>query len=462
MIPLTRHAGRRIAVFGLARSGLAAAQALAAGGAQVLAWDDKAERRAALPAGQLADPAALDWRTVELLVLSPGVPLTHPEPHPVVRRARAAGVPVVGDIELLLAAVAGARIVGVTGTNGKSTTTALIGHLLKSAGRACEVGGNIGTPALALEPLGAEGIYVLELSSYQIDLTPSLHCDVAVLLNITPDHLDRHGDMTNYTAIKSRIFAGQAANDCAVIGIDDAPCQSIAARLERQGRSRLRKVTVGRRATDAVSVLDGLLHEPDEEGPALDLKRYRTLPGAHNWQNAAAAYAACRALGLSAAEIDAGMASFPGLAHRMEQVAEVAGIAFVNDSKATNADAAARALACYGDIYWIAGGVPKAGGIERLRPFFPRLRKAFLIGAAAEEFARTLKGAAEYTISGSLERAMEEAYAAARREQRPGAVVLLSPAAASFDQFADYEARGRAFREQARRIVARAGAEAAT
>jgi len=447
MIPLPLWSGKTVAVFGLARSGLAAVRALKAAGARVLAWDDGLQKRAQLDPQDLADPRSLDWRHVAALVLSPGVPLTHPEPHPVVRLATAAGVPVIGDIELLQGAKGAARLVGITGTNGKSTTTALIGHLLAQGGQAVAIGGNLGRPVLDLAPPAAGGAYVIELSSYQIDLTPSLHCNAAVLLNITPDHLDRHGSMEGYVAVKARVFDHQAAGDIAVIGVDDEHCAGIARALEARRGVEVAPISVGRRIERGLYVIDGILHEGGSDRPLGDLRRAARLPGAHNWQNAAAAVAVARAFGLDLATILAGLESFPGLAHRMELVAELDGIAFVNDSKATNADAAARALGCHEAIYWIAGGKAKAGGIESLRGLFPRVRHAFLIGEAMEPFAATLAGHAPVTRSGALVRAVADAYAVARAEGRPGAVVLLSPACASFDQFTDFEARGQAFRD---------------
>jgi UDP-N-acetylmuramoylalanine--D-glutamate ligase len=456
MIPVPQYANRTVAVFGLARSGLSAARALRAGGARVEAWDDSPARRAAAAEFDLTDPMQTDWRRVAALVLSPGVPLTHPAPHPVVQQAKQAGVPVIGDVELFAGAALPARRVGITGTNGKSTTTALIGHVLRAGGRSVAVGGNIGMPVLDLEALGADGIYALEMSSYQIDLAPSLICDVAVLLNITPDHLDRHGTMAGYVAVKRRIFAGQSGHQTAVIGVDDEHCAGIYRELRAAGRQKIVPIAIGRRIEDGISVIEGRLYEGTTAEPAVDLRDCAALLGAHNWQNAAAAFAVGRALGLSRAEIATGMQSFPGLAHRMERVAEVGGVRFINDSKATNADAAAKALACYAAIYWIAGGKPKEGGIESLDAFHPRIRHAYLIGEAAPLFAATLAGKVDTTIAGTLDRAVQAAYAAARREGMPGAVVLLSPACASFDQFIDFEARGEAFKRHVAALQERA------
>ena len=449
MVPVHEFADRSVAVFGLARSGLSAARALAAGGARVLAWDDNGGRRAdAAGAGvALVEPDRLDWSRISALVLSPGVPLTHPAPHPVVRQARAAGVEVIGDIELLGRSVRAVRLVGVTGTNGKSTTTALIGHLLAAAGLAPQVGGNLGTPALDLERLEPGGVYVLELSSYQLDLTTTLAFNVAVLLNVTADHIDRHGDLDGYIAAKTRIFARQQPRHAAVVAVDDRHTQAIARRLEGAS-ARLIRVSARTALERGVFVHDGHLFDAIE-GPArrvCDLTPIVTLTGAHNWQNAAAAYAAGRALGVDAQVLAAALPSYPGLAHRLEQVATIAGVRFVNDSKATNAAAAAQALACFDPIYWIAGGRAKEGGLAGLEPFFDRIKHAFVIGEAGESFARQLDGRVAVTRSGDLATAVRDAWHKARAECRAGAVVLLSPACASFDQFANFEARGDAFR----------------
>jgi UDP-N-acetylmuramoylalanine--D-glutamate ligase len=450
MIALPTFAGRTMAVLGLAKSGLATARALAAGGAELLAWDDDPEKRAAaedegLP---LTDLAAIDWRQVDSLVLSPGIPHTFPKPHPVAALARAAGVEIIGDIELLARARPDATYVGVTGTNGKSTTTSLIGHVLHWAGRAVEVGGNLGTPALSLPAVEPGGTYLLEMSSYQLELTPSIRFRVAVLLNITPDHLARHGGMVGYVAAKRRIFDGQGEGDTAVVGIDDTQSRIIKAVLAARGPQTVVPISVESAISQGISAVDGNLVDAtaNPTHKVMDLRRAATLPGAHNWQNAAAAYAACRALGLEEEAIVAGLKSYPGLAHRQELIATVDGVSFINDSKATNADAAAKALACYEPIYWILGGRPKETGLAGLEPFYGRVAHAFLIGEAAPAFAQALAGKVPATQCGTLGAAVTAAAAMARDERRAGAVVLLSPACASFDQFANFEERGEAFR----------------
>lgn len=451
MIDLSMFSARPVAVLGLARSGLAAARALAAGGAEVWAWDDDPKVRAAAEAAGVRplDPAQWNLGQAAALMVSPGIPHRHPSPHPVVARARSAGTEVIGDVELLVHARPDATYVGVTGTNGKSTTTALIGHILAAAGRRCQVGGNIGVPALALEPLEAGGIYVLEISSYQLETTPSLVCDVAVLLNISPDHLDRHGGMAGYVAAKRRIFRGQSRQEVAVVGVDDGDARHIAATLAGGDGPRLIPVS-GRAALEhGVFAADGVLYDACEGGPpraVLELAGLPALPGAHNAQNAAAAYAVARTTGVPTTVAAQAIATFPGLAHRQELVAVVDGIAYVNDSKATNPEAAARALACYDAVYWIAGGLPKDSDLAPVAPYLERVRHAYLIGAAAKPFAAELSGKVPLSVAGTLQTALAEAKARAERNGARHPVVLLSPACASFDQFTSFEARGEAFR----------------
>jgi UDP-N-acetylmuramoylalanine--D-glutamate ligase len=445
MVPVAGFGGRKLGVLGLARSGRAAVEALTAGGAEVLAWDDNEKVRGAADF-PLTDAA--QWRGLAALVLSPGIPTTFPKPHPAVIRAREAGTPIIGDLELLYRAQEDARFIGITGTNGKSTTTALIGHILHEAGVATEVGGNLGTAALSLAPLGAGGHYVLEASSYQLELLATMVFDIAVLLNITPDHLDRHGGMDGYIAAKEHIFDRQGADATAVIGVDDDICAAMYERL-RQGPRRVVPISVDRAVEGGVYVQNSQLVDAIEGSPTpvLDLARAERLPGAHNWQNACAAYAVARRAGLSAEVATAAILSFPGLAHRQELVDTIDGVRYINDSKATNADASEKALMCYPAIYWIAGGLPKAGGIVPLAPYFGRLRHTFLIGNATEEFAATLDdGKSPYTRCGDLATALAAADRMARAEHVLGAVVLLSPACASFDQFTDFEARGDRFR----------------
>lgn len=453
MIPVTAFAGKTVAVFGLGLSGLAAAQALARGGARVLAWDDgEAGRSQAAAQGlALADLRREDWRRLAALVLAPGAPFTHPEPHWTVKLAQAAGVEVIGDTELFCRERrlqgSKAKIAAITGTNGKSTTTALTAHVLSAAGRKVALGGNIGKAVLELAPFADDLFYVIEYSSFQIDLTPALDANAAALLNISPDHLDRHGSLDNYAAVKSRIFARQQARDCAVIGVDDPFSAAIAAKLE--GPARLRRISCRKVLDDGVWAQDGLLTDSMDGGrrPPISLRGISSLRGEHNWQNAAAAFALCRSLGLTREEIAAGLRGFPGLAHRMEEVGRLGKILFINDSKATNADAAAKALACFQNIYWIAGGRAKAGGLAGLEPFFPRIRRAYLIGEAEEEFAKFLEGQLPYRRCGALDAAVTAAVRDAARAGGAEPVIVLSPACASYDQFANFAVRGDAFRQ---------------
>lgn len=456
MIPVRAYESKEVGVFGLGRTGVSVARALMAGGARVCAWDDnEAARKAAAEAGvPLVDLNRRDWQTFSALVLSPGIPYRFPEPHRIVRMAQLVGVPVIGDMELFARAVAELnafdrpKIVGVTGTNGKSTTTALIGHILRTAGKDVRVGGNIGVSVLDLEKLHGGAIYVLELSSYQLDLAETLKCDVAVLLNISPDHLSRHGGMDGYVAAKKRIFRNQRADDFAVVGVDDLRAQVICTQLSADGGRHVVPVSAEMGLGRGVSVLDGLLCDNmlGRSGAPASIRSAKALPGRHNHQNAAAAYAACRALGLDPRDILAGMMTFPGLPHRLELVGEVEGVRFINDSKATNAQAAEQALRAYPNAYWIVGGRPKEEGIDDLAPFFPEIKKAYLIGEAADAFGRVLAGQVDAVKSRTLEAAVEAAFADARASGEAHPVILFSPACASFDQFRDFEQRGDAFR----------------
>jgi UDP-N-acetylmuramoylalanine--D-glutamate ligase len=456
VIPITTFAGKKVAVFGLGGSGLASASALLAGGADVVGYDDNEQsvpkaNAAGIPT---ADLRTADWSRIAALVLAPGVPLTHPTPHWIVRLAQQAAVPVIGDIELFCRERAhiapGAPFVAITGTNGKSTTTALVAHLAASVGMDAQMGGNIGTAMLSLASPQAGRVHVIECSSYQIDLAPSLDPSVGILINLSEDHLDRHGTMEHYAAVKERLVAGVPRQGTAVIGVDDEWCREIASRIALTGK-RVVRVSVRRRLSDGLyvdrqRVMRGTVAIADVSGIG-------SLRGLHNAQNAACATAAALALGIEPAAIQAGLRSFPGLAHRMEEVGRRGHVLFVNDSKATNADSAAQALACFNDIFWIAGGQPKSGGIESLRKFFPRIRKAYLIGEAADEFATTLNGAVLYEIDGTLDNALGAAARDAEAAKLPEPVVLLSPACASFDQYRNFEVRGDAFREMVRKLL---------
>jgi UDP-N-acetylmuramoylalanine--D-glutamate ligase len=454
MIPVTSFAGKTVAVFGLGGSGLASAQALKAGGATVIAFDDSASsiKKAEAAGIAIADLRQLDWSRVSALLLAPGVPLTHPVPHWSVGRASSAAVEVIGDIELYCRErrriAPDSPFVAITGTNGKSTTTALIHHLLKSAGHSADLGGNIGTAVLTLGAPRPGHAHVIECSSYQIDLAPSLDPRVGVLINVSEDHIDRHGTLANYAAVKERLVAGVQDDGTAVIGVDDNWCQAAADRIEQRGK-RVVRISVRRPLPDGLYVEAGEIMQA-AGGTARSIAKLGgigSLRGLHNAQNAACATAAALALGLDAGAIQAGLRSFPGLAHRMEQVGRKGAVLFVNDSKATNADSAAQALACFNDIFWIAGGKPKTGGIVSLAGFFPRIRKAYLIGEAAVDFAGTLDGKVTHEIVGTLDRAVEAAARDAEAATLREPVVLLSPACASFDQYPNFEVRGTAFRD---------------
>ena len=454
---------RTVAVFGLARTGLGAVKSLKAGGAHVIAWDDNsgAHEVGGEEGADIVPWREWPWEHIGALILSPGVPLTHPKPHEVVNHAKAANVPVIGDVELFakeIRAEAGkpgkAPVIAITGTNGKSTTTALIGHILSAAGFEAQIGGNIGKSVLELAPPTSKTIYVLEMSSFQIDLTPGLFPDIAILSNLTPDHIDRHGTMENYAAIKQRLLRQVPKDGQVIIGVDDQYGAAIFTGFSAQGGPAAWPVSVGKVLGRGVFAVDGALYDAQNGRAAkvLDFRDAPRLPGAHNWQNAALAFAATKPFVKDPRVIAAAIASFPGLAHRMEDVGGRGKTRFINDSKATNADATARALACYPDIFWILGGKAKEGGIESLSEYFPRIRKAYLIGEAAHAFSRTLDGHVAYAMSGTLEQAVAAAAQDADVSAAPAPVVLLSPASASYDQFKDFEQRGDAFRALVARL----------
>ncbi|MGB7287172.1 MAG: UDP-N-acetylmuramoyl-L-alanine--D-glutamate ligase [Salaquimonas sp.] len=450
MIAAHTAKGKRIALFGLGGSGLATARSLAAGGAELFCFDDNPQsvENAAKEGLQTADLRQLDFSTLDELLLAPGVPLTHPKPHWTVELAKAAGIPIIGDVEIFArerqAKAPDSAFIAITGTNGKSTTTALIAHVLKHAGRDVQLGGNIGTAVLSLDEPADNKIFVVECSSYQIDLAPSLKPKVGLLLNLAPDHLDRHGNMFNYANIKKRLVS---ASELAVLGNDDEFTIGIAQDLTRDAK-RVICVSGDHKLSDGIYLSGTQLIEASsgKQTVLFDLADAPALRGNHNGQNAAAAWAACSDCGLSAEEIGAGFAAFPGLVHRMEQIGSVGKTLFVNDSKGTNADAAAKALSSFERIYWIAGGLPKEGGIESLRQYFPKIAKAYLIGEAAPEFAATLSANVSFEISETMDRAVIQAAKDAAQDSHDQPVVLLSPACASFDQYKNFEVRGDAFR----------------
>jgi UDP-N-acetylmuramoylalanine--D-glutamate ligase len=456
MTPVTSFAGRTVALFGLGGSGLVSAQALQAGGAEVIAFDDSGASLAKANASGIrtADLRSLDWSKVAALVLAPGVPLTHPEPHWSVRLAAAAGVEVIGDIELFCRErrrlAPNAPFIAITGTNGKSTTTALIAHILSSAGKDVQMGGNIGTAILSLDPPADDRFHVIECSSYQIDLAPSIDPSVGILINLSPDHIDRHGTMEHYAEVKERLVAGA---QIALVGVDDEYSDAIGRRWSGRDKPNVIPVSASRQLdwgyfARGSEIVSKAYDKPPEQAEVLgNLAGVGSLRGRHNAQNAAFASGAAWHCGLTAAEIARGLASFPGLAHRMEQVGRKGRVLFVNDSKATNADSAAQALGCFNDIFWIAGGKAKEGGINPLSSFFPRIRKAYLVGEAAPEFARTLEGKVPYEMAGTLDRAVAASARDAEAARQGEPVVLLSPACASFDQYPNFEIRGAAFRD---------------
>lgn len=470
MIPVQTFAGKTVALFGLGGSGMVTAQALVAGGARVIVWDDqpKAVTQAEAAGLEAADLRLIDWRGIAALILSPGVPLTHPKPHWSVDLARAAKVEVIGDIELFCRErkkrAPQSLFIAITGTNGKSTTTALIAHILREAGWDVQMGGNIGTPILALEPpVPADSqafpslrarkgprVHVIEVSSYQIDLAPSLTPSIGVLLNLSPDHIDRHGSMRNYAAIKERLVS---AAEIAIIGVDDSYCEAIAVLHERMG-TRVVRISQKETLGAGIHVRGREIFSWSGHGWKLaDLVGINALRGEHNAQNAAAAVAVCLQLKLEPGVMQTGLASFPGLAHRLEEVGRVGKVLLINDSKATNADSTEKALSAFEHgIFWIAGGKPKEGGIRPLAPYFPRVAKAYLIGEAAADFATTLEGHTPFQISGTLENAVQSALWDAQNSEFSDPVILLSPSCASFDQFENFEARGKAFAALAKKL----------
>ena len=404
---------KKYAVFGLGKSGLASLAYL--GDKVAYCWDDNAHH----PSPFTHHPDSWDWAQIAALILAPGIPLTHPQPHYIVAAAHAHKTPIICDVEILWQDNRGAKFIGITGTNGKSTTTALLAHVLTENGFDVAVGGNLGQAALTL---GKHAYYVLEMSSYQLDLIDKTHFDIAIWLNTTPDHLDRHGDMAGYIAAKSRIFRN--GNDTVIIGVDDDNGRKMAA-------TNLSAIKISRE--DNLGV-------------------FSNLPGKHNMQNISAVTAACKALNIPEDKIFASIRSFGGLAHRLEFVAERNGLKFVNDSKATNAESTACALEAFDEIHWLAGGVPKEGGITSLAEFFPKIRKAYLFGQAAKEFAKTLEGKVDYEIYPNLEAATAAAYQSTIHN--PQSTILLSPACASFDQFNNFEHRGDEFKKFVQELLA--------
>ncbi len=453
MIEINSRRDQSIALFGLGASGLMTARALAASGAKVLAWDDNEDQKAAAQEEgiQLCDLYAQDFSDINALILAPGIPLTH-KPHAIAQKANAANCPVIGDIELLAEACPETKFIGITGTNGKSTTTALIGHLLSKAGIKTQIGGNLGPPALGFETPAKDEVLVLELSSYQLDLTQKATFDIAVFLNVSPDHLDRHGDMDGYIKAKRRIFRDKnnpAKPQIAIIGVDDENGRSLYNEcLVRPGWTAI-AISISEPLEHGFYATNGILlyAEAGKAETVCDLSIAENLPGTHNWQNAAAAAAVGHVLGIAYSDIASAITSYPGLPHRQENLGSTNGVSFINDSKATNGEAAIRALACYDDIFWIAGGRAKEDGLAAVQPFMSHIGHAFLIGEAGPDFEEELGGMVPVTQCGDLGTATKAAYHAALESDVKEPIVLLSPACASFDQWKNFEARGDAFKK---------------
>jgi UDP-N-acetylmuramoylalanine--D-glutamate ligase len=456
--------GRTVAVFGLGRTGVSAALSLVAGGATVWAWDDDKDTRisAEKQGVPIENLMRADWSKVDEFVLSPGVPHKLPKPHWSAKRAKAEGVPIICDIEILAREVAAKpekdrpKIIAITGTNGKSTTTTLIGHILKSCGKDAQIGGNIGRGVLDLDRMHRGTYYVIELSSYQLERTKSLRANAAIFLNLSPDHLDRHGTLEDYGLAKQAVFANQTHEDAVIVGVDDAYGKSLCSQLKVHNGRSIIPISARRAVGHGVSALGGKLFSnmSKKSLEVCDLSQAVALEGQHNYQNAAAAFAAVSSLGLDSKEIGEAILSFPGLAHRMETIGTLRNVRFVNDSKATNADAARQALSSYKNVFWIAGGVAKEGGIEPLSDLFDHVRSAYLIGEAADDFAATLDSAGvQYEIKKTLKMALLCATRDALQSGEKNPIVLLSPACASFDQFKNFEMRGEAFRAQAQNLM---------
>ena len=457
MIIVNSFKNKKVALFGLGGSGVATAKSLLAGGADVLAWDDKMEtvertRAENIPVSDLHN---IDWSKISALVLAPGVPLTNPEPHWTVKLAKAAGVEIIGDIELFIRernaylehnklSEEDMPFIAITGTNGKSTTTALINHLLNESGKLSEMGGNIGTAILSLEPFEKNRFYVIECSSFQIDLTPSINPTAGILLNISPDHIDRHGTFAHYCAIKKRLVNGAKT---ALVAVDDESSTKIYEELLHDHHNVLPVSKDKVLKSGYYAVKDELFSVENGKAEArLSLSGISSLRGSHNAQNALMALATLDILKIKPVELQRIFASYVGLPHRMQQVRKIGNALYVDDSKATNAEASAPALATFDHIYWIIGGLAKEGGITALKDYFPKIRKAYLIGDAAEDFARTINGAFPISMSGTLEKAVQEAHQDAGKDKAEEVAVLLSPACASYDQFKNYGARGDAFK----------------
>ncbi|MEE2694552.1 MAG: UDP-N-acetylmuramoyl-L-alanine--D-glutamate ligase [Pseudomonadota bacterium] len=449
MIDVRKYSGRNVGVLGLGATGISAVESLTGSGAYVSAWDDSSQRcRLATGRGfSIVNFGQEGVGHLHFLLVSPGIPLVYPKPHPVIELARQEGVQIISDVELLQEACPTANYIGVTGTNGKSTVTALLAHLIRKGGKVAEVGGNFGSPVLGLEMLGSDGTYVLELSSYQLDLARNVFFDIAIWTNLSPDHLERHGSLDGYICAKKNIFKGSGG--FAVVGVDDKISQDVFHELVSRNDRVVVPVSVERSVKRGISVVNGILYDTMDSLPGfvMDVTKLAELPGSHNWHNIAIAYAAARLMGLSRDAVSGSVSSYTGLPHRMEKVGLINGVTYINDSKATNMVAAAKALACYDKIYWIMGGRAKEIAIGEVDELLSRVLRIYTIGESGAEFEKSFRERLHVRNSGTLVKAFSDATKDVMSDGDDGGVVLLSPACASFDQFENFEARGEAFRK---------------
>jgi UDP-N-acetylmuramoylalanine--D-glutamate ligase len=455
MIEATFFCNKKVGVFGLGISGISTLSSLIAGGAKVIAWDDNASnnlqygKSLQIPLDKiLFNIQHLEWETIDYLILSPGIALTHPVPHPIVTLAKRLNIPIICDVEILWNNYPTTNYLGITGSNGKSTTTSLINHIFKSCDIPCQVGGNIGIPVLDLEPMDNNGIYVLELSSFQLDLIDKTTINTAILLNITPDHIDRHGSFENYVESKLKIFRRQKESDIAIIGVDCPMGEKVISTLNQRGYTgQIIRISGKRVLSEGISVVNEVLYyNYHSKNLSFNLGNLQYIPGSHNGQNIAAAFTACITNRTNPEAIINAIKSFKGLKHRMQFIDQINNVIFINDSKATNAEAAEKALLTFDNIFWIAGGKEKEGGIDSLKDVFHKIKHTFLIGEAQNNFAEALnKYQVKYTKCEVLQVAVEQAAKMAFAENLPNSYVVLSPACASYDQWKNFEIRGEAF-----------------
>ncbi|PPR77723.1 MAG: UDP-N-acetylmuramoylalanine--D-glutamate ligase [Alphaproteobacteria bacterium MarineAlpha2_Bin1] len=448
MIISKTYKGKNIAVMGLGKSGIATVESLAKVGANIFAWDDNSENCSKLDKKNynISNLEKIDFKNISSLVLSPGIPLNFPKPHPVVERAKSAGCEVIGDFELFFRSKINANVIGITGTNGKSTTTSLITHILKNKSINVQAGGNIGTPILSLDKIDSDGFYVLEISSYQLDLSSNISLDISVLLNIQPDHLDRHGSIENYYMIKKKIFESNKTSSIGVIGVDDFYSGKLYSEIKNINKSII-PISTKKKISGGVSVIDGIIYDTRFNYNIIDINNITNLRGRHNWQNAAAAYIVAKEVGLSNDETKSAFETFKGLPHRLELVYKDKKTEYINDSKATNVHATSYALSSFESIFWILGGRSKDKEIDPLFPYLNRVEHAFTIGESGEMFAQQLYGKVEVEFVTSLENAFHRSVDTIKKRKLNKSVILFSPACSSFDQFKDFEERGEKFRD---------------